>query len=138
VKTDPARDARPAPERAAGARPAGGGALEHAIGWIERRAAWIVGVAAVISAIVVLHASRGTSWFFDDWWFITRRRDASLDDFLRPWNGHLTAIPLAIDKVLFETVGLRTHTPYAVVLVALHVVTCVLLFVYLRRRAPVL
>ncbi|HEX5585916.1 MAG TPA: hypothetical protein VFZ17_01275, partial [Acidimicrobiia bacterium] len=91
----------------------------------------------MLASSLIFHAARGTSFFLDEWWFIADRRDVSLDDFLRPHFGHLIAIPVAIYKVLFETFGLRSYTPYLVVLVSLHVLTCVLLFVYLRRRGPV-
>ena len=98
----------------------------------------IVGVAAVVASAAILHAARGTSFYFDEWWFITRRRDASFDDFMRPNVGHLIAVPVAVYKFFFETFGLGSYRPYLVVLVALHVATCVLLYVYLRRRAHVL
>ncbi|HEX5587443.1 MAG TPA: hypothetical protein VFZ17_09055, partial [Acidimicrobiia bacterium] len=105
---------------------------------LTRRAGWIVGTVAVVASALILRAARGTNFFFDEWWFITHRRDASFDDFVRPHNGHLVAIPVAIYNALFRTVGLRSYTPYLLLLVGLHVLTCVLLFVYLRRRAPVL
>ncbi|MET0627998.1 MAG: hypothetical protein ABW033_06030 [Acidimicrobiia bacterium] len=105
---------------------------------LARWSGWIVATAAVVASSLIFHAARGTSFFLDEWWFITERRDASLDDFLRPHFGHLIAIPVAIYKVLFATFGLRSYQPYLIVLVAIHVLTCALLYVYLRRRGPVL
>ena len=106
-------------------------------GVLDRSANWIIGVAAVVAAATLLYVGRRSSFFWDEWWFIVRRRDGSLDDFFRPWNGHLIAIPVLIYKALFELVGLRHYLPYRVVLTAAHVGTCVLLFAYLRRRVTV-
>jgi hypothetical protein len=103
----------------------------------RRAAAWIVGFAAAASSAVILHAARGTNFYVDEWWFITRRRDASFDDFMRPNVDHLVAIPVAIYKFLFVTFGLRSYWPYLVVLVGLHVITGLLLYLYLKRRAPI-
>ena len=105
--------------------------------WLEHYAGWIVGLAAVVAAAVLMYIGRRSSFFWDDWWFIIRRRDASLDDFFRPWNGHINAIPILIYKLLFEVVGLRSYVPYRAVLTGLHLLTCALLFVYLRRRVTV-
>ena len=104
---------------------------------LDRSANMIVGVAAVVAAALLLYVGRRSSFFWDEWWFIVRRRDAALDDFFRPWNGHLIAIPVTIYKALFALFGLRHYLPYRVVLTALHVGTCVLLFAYLRRRVIV-
>jgi hypothetical protein len=106
-------------------------------GRLDRSANWIIGVAAVVAAATLLYVGRRSSFFWDEWWFIVRRRDGSLDDFFRPWNGHLIAIPVVVYKALFEIVGLRHYLPYRVVLTATHVGTCVLLFGYLRRRVTV-
>ena len=99
-----------------------------------RLAVWTVGLAAVVAAVVILRAGRGTNFFFDEWEWITRRRDASLDDFLRPHHGHFSAIPVAVYKVLFEVFRIRSYLPYRVVVLASHLTCCMLLFVYLRRR----
>jgi hypothetical protein len=105
---------------------------------LARWSGWIVGLAAALASALIFHAARGTSFFLDEWWFITDRRDASLEDFMRPHFGHLIAIPVAVYKALFVTFGLETYAPYLVVLVGLHVLTCLLLFVYLRRRGQVI
>jgi hypothetical protein len=94
----------------------------------------MVGLAVAVATVVILRAGRGTNFFFDEWEWITRRRDASLDDFLRPHNGHFSAIPVGVYKVLFELFGIRSYTPYRVVVLVAHLVCCTLLFVYLRRR----
>ena len=106
-------------------------------GWSLAAIAAVV-IAAVVAVVVIAHAAHGLSFFFDDEWStITQRRNASLDDFLRPHGGHLMILSVVIYNVLFRTVGLRSYAPYLGVLIGLHVITCGLLFVYLRRRAPV-
>lgn len=105
----------------------------------DRRAtllAWIVvGVASVAAAALLLHVGRGLTWFYDEWSWILTRRTGSLDDFLANHNGHLNLVPVAVYKVMWAMFGLEHYTAFRVLAVVLHVGTCVLLFVYVRRRA---
>ena len=62
------------------------------------------------------------------------RRPWRRDIFLEPYNGHLPAVPIAIYKLLFVTVGIDSVALYRLTLLGLHLVCVALLFVYARRR----
>ena len=99
--------------------------------------AWLaVGVAAVVAAVVLLHVGRGLTWFYDEWSWILQRRTGSLDDFLANHNGHLNLVPVVVYKTMWAVFGLTDYTAFRVLDVVVHIATCVLLFVYLRRRTP--
>ena len=99
--------------------------------------AWLaVGVAAVVAAVVLLHVGRGLTWFYDEWSWILQRRTGSLDDFLANHNGHLNLVPVIVYKTMWAVFGLTDYTAFRVLDVVVHITTCVLLFVYLRRRTP--
>jgi hypothetical protein len=98
--------------------------------------AWLVVAAAALAAsLLLLHVGRGTTWFFDDWSWILTRRTGSLDDYLANHNGHLNLVPILVYKTMWSVFGLTDYTAFRVLAVVVHVGTCVLLFVYLRRRA---
>jgi hypothetical protein len=93
-------------------------------------------LAALMGAALVLflHHGRGFSFFGDEWSFIIERRTGSVDDFLRPHNEHMSAVPVAIFKVMFRAFGLDDYRPYQVVLLGLHLLASGLVFVLARRR----
>ena len=62
------------------------------------------------------------------------RRPWRRDIFLEPYNGHLSAVPIAIHKLLFVTVGIDSVALHRLTLLGLHLVCVALLFVYARRR----
>lgn len=88
----------------------------------------------VAGAVAILHAGRGTTFYFDEWDFITGRRGVSVDTLLGGHNGHLSLIPVLIYKALLQVVGLDAYWPYRLVLLACHLAVVGLLFALLRRR----
>lgn len=86
------------------------------------------------SAVVLLLAMRHLTFFYDEWDFVLGRRGGSLATYLDPHNGHLALFPVAVYKVLFATVGLRHYIAYQLVLVALHLLCCLLLYLLVRPR----
>lgn len=97
---------------------------------------WPARVALGVIALgcaVVLREARGTTFLQDEWSFILFRRGLSTGVFLRPHANHLSVLPVAAYELLFATFGLGTYLPYLLLLVALHAVTCLLLYVLLRR-----
>jgi hypothetical protein len=100
----------------------------------SRKTLLVLGLLALAAAILVQHAGRGTIFFYDEWDFITRRRGLGADSFLTGHNGHLSALPVAVYKVLLQAVGLGTYWPYRLVLTLLHVLCGLLLFAVVRER----
>ena len=92
-----------------------------------------------MAAAFLLYAGRALSFHYDEWDFIQRRRGTSPDTFLRPHNGHLSALPIAYYKAMLQIFGLHHYWVYRLVVVALHTVAAWLLFWLLRPRlGPVL
>jgi len=100
--------------------------------------------AAAISSLVVLaaatgaflfHTGRRLVFFFDEWDFVQGRRTGGLSTFLRAHNGHLVAVPVALYRIGFATVGLRHYGAYRAMIIAFHLLCVILLFAYARRRA---
>ena len=100
-----------------------------------RGAPWAV-LAVLCAALVViaLRAARGTTFFGDEWAFINDRQGFSPRTFLEPHGQHPVAIPIAYYKLWQALFGLTSYTPYVVGLIALHLATCVLLYLYARPR----
>ncbi|MEX2255527.1 MAG: hypothetical protein WEC34_08815 [Acidimicrobiia bacterium] len=91
-------------------------------------------VVLAIAAAVVVDAGRGTTFFFDEWIWIMQRRSPGATSLLEPFNNHLMALPIATYQLLFRVFGLDSQAPYRLLLLAGHLATCGLLYVYLRRR----
>lgn len=87
-----------------------------------------------LTAVFLFLETRSTSFWFDDWQWITGRRGAGLASLLAPHNGHFSLVPLALYKALFATVGLEHFAPYLLLGIAGHLITVVLLFRYARPR----
>jgi hypothetical protein len=101
---------------------------------LEKRA-WIALTALlVVGGVFLLHETRGTTFWFDEWTWILERRGADVDTLLQPHNGHLSLVGVAIYKLLFATAGLDHHAPYCVVVIAAHLACVTLMFAYARRR----
>jgi len=94
----------------------------------------LFGVIALAAFAELLDLSRGASFFYDEWSWIQDRRGWRVAAFLVPHNGHLSLIPVLVYHALFETVGLRSYLPYRLVLILAHVATCLMLYLYARRR----
>jgi hypothetical protein len=94
-----------------------------------------LGALLVIGAAVIWQAGHDTSFFFDEWDFITGRRGASADTLLGDHNGHLSLIPVAVYKVMLQVFGLGHYWPYRLLVLLLHLTAVTLLFLLARRRA---
>jgi hypothetical protein len=98
-------------------------------------AAWLA-LAALLAAVTpfLLHETRGTTFWFDEWEWVVGRRGGDARTFLEPHNDHLSLLPVAIYKLLFATAGLTDYAPYRVVVTAGHLLCVVLVFAYASRR----
>ena len=97
--------------------------------------AWIALAGLLVAAAAFFYyETRGTTLWVDEWDWAQNRRGWDLDTFLRPHNGHLSLVPVAIYKLLFATAGLTHYAPYRIVLIAAHLLCVALVFVYASRR----
>jgi hypothetical protein len=94
----------------------------------------LLGVSIGVAAWV-LSLTSYKNFFYDEWAFISSRRPWQLDVIMLPHNGHWTTLPILLWKLLFATVGLRSHIPYQGALLAVHVAAVCLLFALIRRRS---
>jgi hypothetical protein len=98
-------------------------------------AAWLaLALLLAAGAAFILHESRGTTLWVDEWSWAFDRRGAHPDTWLEPHNEHLSAVPLALYRLLFTTAGLDDYLPYRLIGLAAHIACVVLLFAYSRRR----
>src|SRR3954471_2024095 len=106
---------------------------ERAVAW--RGAPWAV-LAALCAVLVsiALRAARGTTFFGDEWSFLLDRWGLSPRTFLEPHGQHPVALPVAFYKLWLAIFGMSHYTPYVVALIALHLTTCVLVYLYARPR----
>ncbi|MEJ7793895.1 MAG: hypothetical protein WKF65_18200 [Gaiellaceae bacterium] len=99
-----------------------------------RAAPIVLGGLMVVCAALLLYAGRGFIFYYDEWAFVINRRGWTVDTFLFPHNEHISALPIAVYKLLFATAGLDHYWVYRVVLTAFHLVAVGLLYVLVRRR----
>ena len=95
---------------------------------------WRSQALAALASGVILYLGRGSFFYFDEWTWIVERRDWTTSTLLRPHNEHLSAVPIAIYKVLFATVGLAHYWPYRAMLVAIHLSAALAVYLIARRR----
>lgn len=101
---------------------------------LDRLARPALAVAVIASGLLLLHLTRGTSFWADEWIWITTRRGNTADAFLAPYNGHLSLVPIAIYRLMFAVFGIGGYTPYRALVIGLSLVVAVLVFVYARSR----
>ena len=94
----------------------------------------ILAVAIAGACLWVLLLGRGSSFWSDDWAFIVFRQGHDPDVFLRAFNGHFAAVPIALYKLLLQAFGLGHHWPYRAAVLGLHAAGVVLVWLYLRER----
>ncbi len=100
----------------------------------ERRVHVALAAAFAAAAAVIVWAGRGLTFQSDDWTFIRTRLDSGVDVYLDPHNEHLSAVPVAVYKLLFATAGLDHHGAYRIVLLAAFLACAALVFAYGRPR----
>ncbi len=100
----------------------------------EPRTALIAFVAVEVVALPALLWFGRHSWFIgDEWDFLSERTAGNLGDLLRPHVDHWVTLPMLVYRLLWWMFGLRTYTPYLLLLVLLHLTVAALLRVVMRR-----
>jgi hypothetical protein len=91
-------------------------------------------VAVEAFALPFLVALGRSIWFTaDEWDPIATRTAWDLGDLFRPHNEHWSTLPILAYRLLWWLVGLRTHLPYLVIAVLLHLTVAALLRAVMRR-----
>jgi hypothetical protein len=99
------------------------------------RLAWAaLGAMLAVAAVFLLHETRDTTFWSDEWAWFQDRRETDLAVFLEPHNEHLSLVPVAIYKLLFAVAGTEDYLPYRLPVIAMHLVVATLVFLYARRR----
>jgi hypothetical protein len=99
------------------------------------RLAWPgLAFAALVSALLTYHLTRGTSFLVDDWQWIDYRRGNDLHTFLAPYNGHLSLVPIAVYRVMFAAFGIGDFGWYRGLLIVVALLTGLIVFLYTRER----
>jgi hypothetical protein len=97
--------------------------------------AWVALIALIVVAgALFLYETRATATALDEWAWVLGRRGNDVGTFLRPYNGHLSLVPIAIYRVLFATAGLEHYGPYRALVIGAHLACVMLVFVYASRR----
>ena len=76
--------------------------------------------------------TRNLIFLTDDWSMIERGR--SFVDFFRPFNFHLSVVPIAVWRASYHTFGLRTYLPLVLVGIVSLALVAVALFLEVRAR----
>ena len=88
----------------------------------------------VATAVFLVYETRDTMFWIDEWTWVLERRGSDLGTYLEPHNGHLSLVPVALYKLLFEIAGTDGYTPFRLPVIAAHLILAVLTFVYARPR----
>jgi hypothetical protein len=94
-----------------------------------------LGAAIACSGAVLLIFQSHFTFLTDDWEFLLYRRGFSAAVFLDPHYDHIAIAQVAIYKALLAVFGMRSALPVQIVSTLLFLLSVLLLFVYLRRRA---
>jgi hypothetical protein len=94
----------------------------------------LMGLAAVLSVIVLLALQSGMTFFQDEWNMVIHRTGFNAPAFFDPNDVHPVPLVVAIYKLCLEVFGMTSVFPERVISVLLYALTGILLFVYVRRR----
>ena len=90
---------------------------------------------ALVAIVILVWLSRGMTFYHDEYTFILLR-DLSIRGIFAPHNEHLSATLVILYRVLLGTVGMVSYWPYLGVTFALHVAVAGIVYVVVRREAP--
>lgn len=90
---------------------------------------------AIVAIVILAWLSRGMTFYHDEYTFILLR-DLSIRGIFAPHNEHLSATLVVLYRVLLGTVGMASYWPYLGVTFALHLAVSGIVYVVVRREAP--
>jgi hypothetical protein len=92
----------------------------------------VFGLTVAASAVAYFSLSRRAYFSSDDWHMALRGR--SVSDFLEPYNGHLSVVPIAVYRTLYAVFGFETYVPWRLVAHLCLISVAVALFLVMRAR----
>jgi hypothetical protein len=101
---------------------------------LDRIAIPVMGLAVLASGLLLYHLTRGSSFWGDDWLWITTRRTNTVATFLSPYNGHLSVLPIVIYRLMFDAFGIDSYSPYRLLVIVFSLIIGLLTFEFARPR----
>src|SRR4051812_13880592 len=96
---------------------------------------WLVLTAGLaLAAALLLYETRGLIFYYDEWDFLLTRRGWGARVLLAPHNEHPSLVPILVWKAWWTLFGTSHYLPYRLLIVAVHLATCVGLYFVARRR----
>ena len=102
---------------------------------VRQRAALLHGISLAVALPLLLWIDRHQWFSGDEWDFLVRRGVMGHSELglLEPHNEHWGTFPVLIYRALFSVFGVRTYTPYLVVLIVAHLLAAHLLWRLMMR-----
>ena len=101
---------------------------------LERSARWLLALATLASGLLLFHLTRGSSFWGDDWVWVTTRRTTTIHNLLAPYDGHLSVVPVAVYQVMFRVFGAGSYGPYRVLVIGLSLIVGLLVYAWSSPR----
>src|SRR3972149_6419975 len=111
-------------------------------GWTARLGAWDWAflAACALAFVSLAFLGRSTTFWLDDWLILTSpsREGWTADGLMRPHNDHWQLTQMLVWKILQSTVGLRSHLPYLLATLLLHIAAALAVYGLARRQGGAL
>lgn len=103
--------------------------------WSAWEIAFLAACGLALACLAFL--GRSTTFWFDDWVILTSpgREGWTLDALMSPHNDHWQLTQMMVWKALQATIGLRSHLPYLLATLVMHVVAALAVYGLVRRQA---
>lgn len=92
----------------------------------------ILGVAILVSSLLLLYLGRGQTPVVDQWGYLYAYQGWKPGTLFAPHNGHLVVFPLIVEKLVSAGFGLESQLPFQLLTVALSATVASLLFALIR------
>lgn len=94
----------------------------------------VLGVGLATALVLWTYYARQLWFFMDDWAYIIWRGVLGGEvGLMEPHNEHWVALPTLVMRAMFNVVGLQHYLSWAMLAVLLHLITCLLIYVLVRR-----
>lgn len=111
-----------------------GSRAERFVQVVEARWRWVLAAMLLLEGLILIYMGRGTTFYFDEWNFVTQDYGGGIHSLLLPHVGNISVFPIAVYKALFHVAGLNHYPVYRLAVVFLHLLSAGLIFVLASRR----